>query len=278
MNKNELELLIEQNYSINQIAKKYGKATSTIVYWLKKFGLKSKYGKFGDNDKLSGISLGKLVSGRKVILMNDWNWEAINNYHHAGFGYGDIKKKFGISVNQLQRAQKQGLFEYLGNSESCKRINKRRGKTDKEKEAIKKSKGRTGKKHSKETIRKISEKRKEYLAKNPDVCVWKTHEKFKSYPCEKVKEELIKSNILFIPEFQPLIHKKRFFSIDIAFPDLKIGIEINGGQHYKEGKLAPYYQERHDLIEAEGWKLYEIPYYKALNIDYMLKFIKEVIN
>ena len=48
-------------------------------------------------------------------------------------------------------------------------------------------------------------------------------------------------------------------NIDIAFPDIKLGIEINGNQHYNsDGTLKDYYQERHNLIEEAGWKLLEV--------------------
>jgi very-short-patch-repair endonuclease len=85
--------------------------------------------------------------------------------------------------------------------------------------------------------------------------------KNRSVPCERLKEWLKKGDIQFVEEFQPLRHRGRYFSIDIAFPDKKIGIEVNGNQHYeKDGTLSPSYQDRHDQIEAEGWTLYEIHY------------------
>lgn len=67
---------------------------------------------------------------------------------------------------------------------------------------------------------------------------------------------MLKNNIIFIEEYKPL--NDRLFSIDIAFPDKMIGIEINGNQHYDiEGNLKPYYQNRHELIETAGWTLLE---------------------
>jgi uncharacterized protein YydD (DUF2326 family) len=57
----------------------------------------------------------------------------------------------------------------------------------------------------------------------------------------------------------------------VAFPDKKIGIEINGNQHYNSDKtLKTYYQNRHDLIVADGWKLYEL--------HYSFVFSKEIDN
>jgi hypothetical protein len=131
---------------------------------------------------------------------------------------------------------------------------------------------------SEETKAKISVARKKYLLNNPDKNSWQTRKYHTSIPCEKVKNLLKLKNIDFIPEFQPLLNKGRFFSIDIAFPDKKIGIEINGRQHYDSyGKLLDYYNERHNLIENNGWKLYEIPYYMAFKENIILEIINSIL-
>jgi hypothetical protein len=86
-------------------------------------------------------------------------------------------------------------------------------------------------------------------------------------------------NINFIEEYSPF--EERFFSIDIAFPDKMIAIEINGNQHYnKDGSLASYYQERHDFIESKGWKVYEIHFSKVYTneIDSIITDILEKKN
>lgn len=123
-----------------------------------------------------------------------------------------------------------------------------------------------GHKHTEETKKLLSEKRKEYLKNNKEKHPWKNNEKFISGPCERFKLFLKSLNISFVEEFIPL--DDRNFSIDIAFPDKKIGIEINGNQHYdKNGDLRDYYLERHRLIEASGWKLYEFHYLIAYKLD-----------
>jgi len=120
---------------------------------------------------------------------------------------------------------------------------------------------------------RISNKRKEFLKNNPDKHPWKNKEKFKSQPCQILKDLLSSNNVLFEEEFNPL--EDRFFSIDIAFPSLKIGLEINGEQHYnRNGTLKKYYQERHDLIEATGWSLFEIHY----SICYDKNKLNDIIN
>ncbi len=136
---------------------------------------------------------------------------------------------------------------------------------------------RIGRKHTEESKQKLREARLNYLVKNPNS--WKKEDKFKSVPCETVKNKLIELNIQFSEEFQPLLHQKRFFRIDISFPEKQIGFEINGGQHYDtNSNLKPYYQNRHDLIELDGWKLYEIPYHVAMRHGFVNDFILPILN
>jgi len=126
--------------------------------------------------------------------------------------------------------------------------------------------------HTEETKSKISEKRKEYLKNNPDKHPWKRNTKFKSVPCEKVKSFLTEKNIKFVDEWQPL--EDKFYSIDIAFPDIKLGIEINGNQHYNsDGSLKDYYKKRHDEIENDGWTILELHYSICWNLDKLEKII-----
>lgn len=124
----------------------------------------------------------------------------------------------------------------------------------------------------------ISERRKKWLKENPDKHPWRRSDKFKSIPCEKVKSFLTLLKIEFIPEYQPRI-ENRFFSIDIAMPDKKIAIEINGNQHYnKDGTLKPYYQERHDLLEQNGWKVYEVHYSSCFDMEKWSNFLEIITN
>src|SRR5574343_1433412 len=118
----------------------------------------------------------------------------------------------------------------------------------------------------------LSEKRKEYLNNNRDKHPWKRHDKFNSVPCNLVKQYLIEHNILFVEEWNPL--EDRNYAIDIAFPDIMLGVEINGNQHYnRDGSLKPYYQKRHDEIVSHGWTLLELHYSIAFNLDKLLKLI-----
>lgn len=129
---------------------------------------------------------------------------------------------------------------------------------------------------SEKSKRLIGEKRKQWLLNNPDKHPWKNNKKFHSKPCENFKDFLKKANISFSEEHDPLIDG-RFFSIDIAFPDKMIAFEINGNQHYeRNGSLKPYYQDRHDILEKNGWTVYEIHYKSCFNEDIILDFVKKV--
>jgi hypothetical protein len=107
---------------------------------------------------------------------------------------------------------------------------------------------------------------------------WKTKNKFKSNPCENLKKILQNRGISFIEEYPSPVENRKF-KIDIAFPDKKIGIEVNGNQHYdKNGNLKNYYQDRHNLIEREGWKIYEVHYSCCYNEKLMIPIILEILD
>lgn len=125
---------------------------------------------------------------------------------------------------------------------------------------------------SDETKKNLSDIRKQYLKNNPDKHPWKKKNKHTSIPCLNVKNFLNHRNIQYVEEFSPL--PDRHFSIDIAFPHIKVGIEINGNQHYTaNGKLKPYYKDRHDLIEQAGWKLIEVHYSQCFDDESIQKFL-----
>lgn len=131
-------------------------------------------------------------------------------------------------------------------------------------------------KHSAETKQLLSNIRKEYLKEHPESHVWKRNDKFKSAPCELLKSKL--ASIYKIDEeyTDPLwVHN---YSVDIVLIDKKIGIEVNGNQHYnKDGSLKPYYQARHDYLLSVGWVIIEVHYAKVYKDD-IIQYIQEHIN
>jgi very-short-patch-repair endonuclease len=188
--------------------------------------------------------------------MGKYNWEEIQKFYENGNSLRDIIKEFNCNWGAITKAKKNGLL-----------------KTRNKKESGELSQKKTPTKHSEETKEKISKSIKNFYNENPDKFYWRNKNKHISKPCELFKEKLREKNISFLEEYKVL--DDRLFSADIAFPKNKIIIEINGNQHYdREGKLKPYYQERHDLIEKSGWKVYEYHY----SICYKDEIISEIID
>ena len=137
---------------------------------------------------------------------------------------------------------------------------------------------RIDKKHTAESKAKMSKSRKDWLKNNPDKHPWKRHDKFKSKPCENVKTFLRNNNILFIEEYTP-DNIERNYSIDIALPDKRISLEVNGNQHYeRDGTLKPYYQERQNILENAGWIVYQIHYSACYNLGKWIDFFDKISN
>jgi hypothetical protein len=136
--------------------------------------------------------------------------------------------------------------------------------------------GRPGQRHTDDTKQKLSNMRKTWLRENPESHPWRKKSKFLSEPCEFLKNRLKENHFDFVEEHIPL--ENRFFSIDIAFVELKKAIEVNGEQHYnRDGTLRKYYQDRHNLIEENGWKIFELHYAECYN-DSILEKIKNFLS
>lgn len=133
-------------------------------------------------------------------------------------------------------------------------------------------------KHTDETKLKLSKIRKSYLRENPDKHPWRSHNKFKSIPCEKLKEWLKMKNIEFMSEYVDS-NIDRNFSIDIAFPDKMIALEVNGNQHYnRDGTLKSYYLERENILSIHGWKVYQLHYSICFTLDKLENIVLELVN
>lgn len=132
-----------------------------------------------------------------------------------------------------------------------------------------------GKHHTKEVKEKISNSRKKYLQEHKNEHVWKRNTKFISIPCQNLKNKFTELGISFIEELTPFNDYN--YSVDIAWPDIKVGIEVNGNQHYNsDGSLIEYYQNRHNIFEERGWKLFEIHYSKCYNIN--INNFQDILN
>ena len=131
-------------------------------------------------------------------------------------------------------------------------------------------------KHTKETKDKLSNIRKDFLRRNPDKHPWKTNDKFKSEPCEALKNFLRSKGFVFEEEYSEF---GRHYSIDIAFPKSKIAIEVNGNQHYnRDGSLKDYYQIRDNYFKNLGWTTLQIPYLKVYSDSFRNELLLRLQN
>jgi very-short-patch-repair endonuclease len=178
----------------------------------------------------------------KKLDTSDIDWNEIQRIHDSG----TILVNLGVSRKMLNLAEIQGLFK----------------------------KNHLHRKWSDEEKIEISKRRKKWLLENPEKHVWKRNDKFKSVPCEQLKDYLRSEGIKF--EEEVTVSKEKSYSVDILIPSKFLVIEINGNQHYdKFGNLNKYYQERHDYISSLGWKVIEVHYSFSYNHELILGIINE---
>lgn len=135
----------------------------------------------------------------------------------------------------------------------------------------------TGFKWTDEEKKNLSEKRKAYLKEHPEEHPWKRHTKFKSEPCEHLKT-ILKQKFEFEEEYTDTRWEHNY-AIDIAFLNKKFAIEVNGNQHYtNEGKLNTYYQNRHDYLVKQGWKVLEVHYSWCYKEDKIKEIVVAIEN
>lgn len=177
-------------------------------------------------------------------------WETVQNLHNEGLAYSKIANSYindeFLSRKLLELAIKEGLFvknRYIKNW------------TDKDR-------------------KESSEKRKAWLKNNPEKHPWRKSDKFRSVPCELLKEKLRESNISFFEEV--LVSEEINYSVDILIPSKNLVIEVNGNQHYNpDGTLKEYYQNRHDFIKSLGWEILELHYSLVYDPNILQKLISE---
>ena len=134
-----------------------------------------------------------------------------------------------------------------------------------------------GHRHTKETKDKLREITKQWLIDNPDKHPWKSAKKLISGPCEYLKNKLRNLGYVFSEEEQPI--NGRYYSVDIAFPENKIGIEVNGYFHYDditEETLAEYYRNRDNVLKQNGWREYQLRWDKIdKNFNDLINWLKQ---
>ena len=114
---------------------------------------------------------------------------------------------------------------------------------------------------SEESKKKISEARKKYLNDHPEMVPFKlSHSSKESYPEKYFREWLQKENIFSEREYQ--VDR---YTLDFAWPERKLCIEIDGEQHerFAERKLNDI--RKNENLKAENWKLLRLKWSDIYN-------------
>jgi len=257
MDKLQLIKLVEEGSTHREIAQKMNCTQSTIRYWMNKYGLKSKNFKVGDKEF---YSTDRFLNMNKSKLKKDYS--EIQSLYDSGLSWKEVSETGKISICTIYNKIASGDLKSRTLSESSKISRNKRPKQ----------------KHTEKAKLKISEARKKWLKENPDKHPWQNKSfVHSSVPCEKFKSFLKEQNIDFIEEYLPVVHIGRFFRIDIAFPDKKVTIEVNGNQHYEsDGELKPYYKERQSILEEHGWTVYQVHHTACFNPEKLSEFMDKV--
>ena len=109
--------------------------------------------------------------------------------------------------------------------------------------------------HSEKTKKKISNIRKAYLRANPHMVpyVLNHYSKGESYPEIYFRKVFENNNVTFKQEL-----RVDLYSLDFAFLDKKIDVEIDGEQHYLDLRIIESDKRRTIYLESLGWIVYRV--------------------
>lgn len=187
----------------------------------------------------------------------------------------ECKQSFQTKNEMYKHRHEEHNLGYRNTSKICELCHEKY-KNKREHNLVCKCRRHKGYKHTEEEKKKISEQRKLYLKQHPENHPWKRNGKFTSKPCETLKK-FLREKYTFVEEYTDTRWEHNY-SLDIAFLEKKIAIEINGNQHYNSNwELNEYYQKRHDYLTSNGWNVLEIHYTWCYNED-KIKEICEAID
>lgn len=245
---------IKQLNSHEKIAEKYNKSVDSVRRWFRKYNLKIK-----QKEK------------------KQWYCQTCNEYFNS---LNELRKHKSIHPQKCKYCGQifDSGHELGSHISNCKLNPNYQNIRLKRRES-----GLISHKHTQQQKRHMSKIRKQYLRLHPQKHPWRRADKFKSKPCQDLKQFLTDNNIHFYPQYSnPQQFSGRFYAIDIAFPNQKIAIQVNGFQHYKkDGSLTDYHQQKHNIIQQAGWKILEVPCIKTYSIQFrqsLLKLINQNIE
>ncbi len=173
-------------------------------------------------------------------------WLKIQNFINQGNGFRDVVKKFKIANRTLQSAQKRGLLKFRSLSQATKDRHKKYPF-----------------KHNEETKKIISESMKERHRQGlAHTLGHNRHLSEPSYP-EKWWKAVIDN------EFNDTNYEQEYrfhrFSIDFAWVDKKIALEIDGEQHYRFEENIERDKRKDKILEDAGWTIIRVPWKECCN-------------
>ena len=171
----------------------------------------------------------------------------------------DLEEKFNISYSRLVTLGKKGFLKFDCSEKRRYELNS------------KKSKGR---KHSEETKKLLSEKRKKWIKENPDKSPYLMSHKSRgeTYPERYFREWLEKENIPFQQEY-----RFKLFAFDFLVNE-RVDLEIDGGQHKNDKRIIEHDIKRDTKSQEAGFIVYRIEWcnYQRLTHEEKEKFLMEL--
>lgn len=238
MEKSYLEEMITNNLSIREIAKKCNCAYSTVVYWLAKHGLKTSSRKPSKASKFQNGTCPHceftFENVKMSIMANHIRWCNKNpKREHYVKKLEHVRSKIPQSSkghNQFTTGQQTSV------SEETKQKLREKANTP-------------------EYKAKLSQKIRDYLDKHPESAGWRHHGQ------QRVKESGPESFFRKIFETAKLDFVQEYsvkrFSLDFAFLESQICVEVDGKQHKQERYLLCDIRKDEEL-SLLGWKVIRI--------------------
>jgi very-short-patch-repair endonuclease len=252
MERELLENLIEKNLSTREISKETGKSQTTVIHWLKKFDLKT--------NSISGFEKTKISICKFCEI--------------------EILGSIGNIANHIRWCEKNpkrdDYASDLVHARSCIENHSNQflaGKaTSHSPETLVKLKKIFS---TPEMREKISKGVRDFFDKNPDKVGWRHHGQWRvkqSWPEKYFQKVFDDSSLSYVKE-----HPVKRFSIDFAFLEKMIAVEIDGS-HHRALKERDARRDK-ELLE-EGWFTIRVDWvdYVRLGQEEKSSFIQDLLS
>ena len=252
MERELLENLIANNFSIRDISKETGKSFTTIRYWLKKFDLKTKPLSTFEKTKTAICKFCETeLTGTFAEIANHARWCEKN----------PLRDDYSNKLVHARSCIENHSNQFLAGKATCHSP-----------ETLEKLK-RIG--ASSEQREKISKGVRDFFDKNPDKVGWRHHGQWRvkqSWPEKYFQKVFDDSSLSYVKE-----HPVKRFSIDFAFLEKMIAVEIDGS-HHRALKERDARRDK-ELLE-EGWLTIRVDWvdYVKLSKEDKSLFIQDLLS